>query len=53
MEQKVQYISSNIVIVDFPKSELNTEEDVLEYIEAFKKALLDEIKNNKRISLWG
>jgi uncharacterized protein (UPF0147 family) len=45
------YIRSSAVKISFPKSELRTEEDVEEYIDVFKKALLEKIRDNKRISL--
>lgn len=45
------YISRNNVRVSFSKTELRTETDVEEYINALKKAYLDQIKDNRRISL--
>lgn len=45
------YIRKSAVKVNFSKTELRSETDVQEYIEAYKKALLKEIKNNRRISL--
>jgi len=50
-EPKVHYMRFNSVKVDFPKSELQTKEDVDKYIEALKVVLADLIKQNKRISL--
>ena len=50
-EPKVHYMRMNSVRVDFPKSELQTKEDVEKYIEALKVVLADLIKQNKRISL--
>lgn len=45
------YIRKSAVKVNFAKTELRTENDVQEYVEAYKKALLKEIKENRRISL--
>ena len=50
-EPAPHYIRSSAVKINFPKSELRTEEDVLEYIEVFKATLLEKIRDNKRISL--
>lgn len=50
-EAKHHYINKTAVKVEFDKWELKSEEDVEEYIEAYKKTLLDLIRNNKRISL--
>jgi hypothetical protein len=50
-EPTPHYIRSTTIKVKYPKSELRTEEDVNEYVEAFRKALLEQIKNTKRISL--
>jgi hypothetical protein len=46
-----RYVSRSSIQVNYPKSELNTPEDVEAYAEALKKALLNEIKNNRRIKL--
>jgi hypothetical protein len=45
------YINMRGIKADFPKSELRTEEDVEEYIEAYKKALIKHIRNNRRINI--
>ncbi|MGQ1787983.1 BREX system P-loop protein BrxC [Saccharicrinis sp. GN24d3] len=45
------YISKSNIKVDYPKTELKSEQDVMEYLEAYKKALLKEIRQNRRISL--
>ena len=50
-EPTPHYIRSTTIKVKYPKSELRTEEDVNEYVEAFRKALLEQISNTKRISL--
>ncbi|WP_051224566.1 BREX system P-loop protein BrxC [Flavobacterium tegetincola] len=50
-EPVVHYIRNNAIKANFRKSELRTEEDVNEYIEALKNALLEKIRDNKRISL--
>jgi hypothetical protein len=50
-DQKPHYITSTSIKVNFSKTELKTEEDVKEYVDEFKKALLEKIKDNKRISL--
>lgn len=45
------YIRRTAIKVNFEKSELRSEEDVDMYIEALKKALLEQIKENRRISI--
>lgn len=45
------YINKNNVKPVFSKSELRTESDVDDYIEAYRKALKEQIKNNRRIQL--
>jgi hypothetical protein len=45
------YIRRSAIKVDFDKTELRTEEDVEEYVNALKKAYLEQIKNTKRISI--
>jgi len=50
-EPIVHYISKAIVKPKYDKSELKTENDVDEYIEALRIAYKEQIKNNKRISL--
>jgi hypothetical protein len=50
-EPKVHYIKRSNVKPVFPKSELKTEEEVDEYVEALKKALKEHIRNNRRIQL--
>ena len=50
-EPKVHYMRLTTVKVNFPKSELQTSEDVDKYIEALKIVLADLINQNKRISL--
>ncbi|HZK07238.1 MAG TPA: BREX system P-loop protein BrxC [Bacteroidales bacterium] len=47
----IKYIRSTNVKVKFPKSELTSREDVEEYTEALKKALLHHIEENRRITL--
>ncbi|WP_163710191.1 BREX system P-loop protein BrxC [Mangrovibacterium lignilyticum] len=47
----VHYIKRNNVKIEFAKSELQTDEDVDEYLKAFEKALKSQIKNNRRIQL--
>jgi len=47
----VHYINRNNIKPTFGKTELKTEADVDEYIEAYRKALKDQIKNNRRIQL--
>ena len=41
----------NAVKLKFEKDELKTSEDVDEYIDTLKEALLELVKQNKRISL--
>jgi len=50
-EPVVHYQRLTSVKVNFPKSELQTVEDVDEYVKALKAALAELIKQNKRISL--
>ena len=50
-EPKVHYMRLTTVKVNFPKSELQTSEDVDKYIEALKAVLADLINQKKRISL--
>jgi hypothetical protein len=50
-EQKVHYIRKESVRISFTKRELKTEADVAEYVEAMKTALLEQIRQNKRIAL--
>ena len=45
------YISRTSIKVDFGKTELRTEADVDDYLEALKKAMLKQISENRRISL--
>jgi len=47
----IHYRQLNTVKVNFAKSELKTSEDVDEYVEVLKAALVELIKQNKRISL--
>lgn len=49
--QAVHYINRNNIKPSFARTELKSEEDVDEYVEAFRKALKDQIKNNRRIQL--
>jgi hypothetical protein len=50
-EPIVHYIRKASIKADYPKSELKTEKDVDDYIEALRKAFKEQIKDNKRISL--
>jgi len=50
-EPKVHYIRSTQVKVDYAHKELQTEEDVNEYVEALRKALIKQIKENRRINI--
>src|SRR5690606_27853796 len=50
-EPKTKYQRKNTIHIDFDKKELQTEEDVLEYLEALKEAYLDRVKDNIRITL--
>ncbi|MCF8307437.1 MAG: BREX system P-loop protein BrxC [Bacteroidales bacterium] len=47
----VHYVRKEAIKVDIGKNELQNEQDVNEYIEELKKRLLEQIKNNKRITL--
>lgn len=50
-EPLVHYIRRSSVKVDYAKTELRTIEDVNEYVEALRTALIEQITNTKRISL--
>jgi hypothetical protein len=50
-EPTPHYIRRASIKVDFAKTELRTEADVNDYVEALKKALLEQIKETRRISL--
>ncbi len=45
------YIRRSAIKVEFSKTELRTKEDVEEYVEALKKAFLEQINDSKRISI--
>jgi hypothetical protein len=47
----VHYINKNNIKPAFSKTELKSEQDVDEYVEAYRKALKEQIKNNRRIQL--
>ena len=46
-----QYINKKFITIHFAKSELQTEADVNEYVEALRKAYIEQIKDTKRIAL--
>ncbi len=46
-----QYVRRNTINIHFTKSELQTEADVNEYVEALRKAYIQQIKDTKRIAL--
>lgn len=50
-EKPVEYISQEELGVKFEKNYLASEEEVTEYLDAVKKAMLKAIKGNKRIRL--
>ncbi len=50
-EPKPHYIRGSSVKANYSKTELRTESDVDEYIEALRKSLKEQIKNNRRITL--
>jgi hypothetical protein len=50
-EPTPHYIRRASIKVDFDKTELRTEADVNDYVDALKKALLEQIKETRRISL--
>ena len=50
-EPAFKYIRSTDVKTTYSKTELQTEEDVNEYIEKLKLAFLEKVKDNKRITL--
>ncbi|RZJ34503.1 MAG: BREX system P-loop protein BrxC [Flavobacterium sp.] len=50
-EPTPHYIRRSSIKIDFGKTELRSEEDVEVYIAALKKAFVEQIKENRRISL--
>ena len=50
-ETVAKYIRRSSIRVDFDKHDLTSEEDVLEYVEALKKAYMERIRQNLRITL--
>ena len=50
-EPKVEYISSKSITVEYDKAWLANEEDVEDYVEKYKEALLKEIKSGKRVQI--
>jgi hypothetical protein len=48
---KVHYINKSNVKPKYSKSELRTEDEVQEYVDAYKEALLEVIRTQKRIKL--
>lgn len=49
--QAIHYINKNNVKPKFNKSELKSEQDVNEFVEAYRAALMEHIKKNRRIQL--
>jgi hypothetical protein len=50
-EDEYEIVSSNALYVPFNKALLADEDDIDDYLKALKKALMDEINNNKRIQI--
>ena len=50
-QPKVHYINKSNVKPKYSKSELRTEDEVQEYVDAYKEALLEVIRTQKRIKL--
>jgi len=50
-EPPIEYVSSRLISVPFAKAWLADEEDLSEYLEAMRKALLAEIQKGKRIQI--
>jgi len=50
-EPKIEYINSKSLKIDYNKPWLSDEDDVENYIELMKKALLKEIKDGKRVQV--
>ncbi len=50
-EPQAEYIRIKTVDFNYPKYELKTKEDVEDYVKKLKQALLEQIKDNKRITL--
>jgi hypothetical protein len=50
-EPKIEYINSRSLKIDYKKPWLSDENDVENYLELMKKALLKEIKDGKRVQV--
>lgn len=50
-EPAVQYIRRTNVKVNYPRTELKTEQDVDEYIQKYREELIRHIRENRRITL--
>ena len=50
-EPKIEYINSKSLKIDYNKPWLSDEDDVENYVELMKKALLKEIKDGKRVQV--
>ena len=50
-EKAAQYVAARSITFTTPKSVLETEQDLEEYLAAIRTAYLAEIKRNKRITL--
>lgn len=51
VEPRVKYMRTQNIVVQYPKKELTSEEDVLEYLKAVKEEYLKKIKENIIITL--
>jgi hypothetical protein len=51
VEPRVEYISKNSIQVPFEKAWLSDQQDVEEYLNALREALLEEIQHGKRIHI--
>ena len=50
-KSRIKYVYQGSVHIPFDKSELITEEDVLQYVMKMQEVFLKQIKDNKRIRL--
>jgi hypothetical protein len=50
-EKPAQYVAARSITVTMPKSVIESEQDLDEYLASVRKAYLAELKRNKRITL--
>lgn len=50
-EPPAEYVAASRIKVSFPKPYLTSEEDVEAYVDALRRAYLEKVAENKRISV--